>query len=102
MPGGFLSISANRVAQGATKDRGILWAALPYTTTRGSMSFQAALRAFEIRKDGSVIKSLWTSHCAEQKVSSTTGKTSRRPSRTDTSLGDVLRHHPHLRIAQSQ
>jgi hypothetical protein len=67
MPGGFLSISANRVAQGATKDRGILWAALPVHDDAWVDVVPGALRAFEIRKDGSVIKSLWTSYCAEQK-----------------------------------
>jgi hypothetical protein len=67
MPGGFLSISANSSATGSAKDRGILWAALPVHDDAWIDIVPGALRAFEIRRDGSVIKPLWTSYCAEPK-----------------------------------
>jgi hypothetical protein len=67
MPGGFLSISANSAAQDAAKDRGILWAALPVHDDAWVDVVPGALRAFEIRRDGSLIKPLWTSYCAEPK-----------------------------------
>lgn len=65
MPGGFLSISANGEATGSAKERGILWAALPAHDDAWIDVVPGALRAFEIKKDGSVIKPLWTSYCAE-------------------------------------
>lgn len=65
MPGGFLSISADRNATGPLKDRGILWAALPVHDDAWIDVVPGALRAFEIKKDGSLISPLWTSYCAE-------------------------------------
>ena len=65
MPGGFLTISANRAAAGPAKDRGILWAALPVHDDAWIDIVPGALRAFEITRDGALVRSLWTSYCAE-------------------------------------
>jgi hypothetical protein len=63
MPGGFLSISSNR--EGTAKDVGILWAALPVHDDAWIDIVPGALRAFEIRRDGTMLHELWTSYCAE-------------------------------------
>src|SRR5205807_689251 len=66
MPGGFLSISANRMVSGPLKDEGILWAALPINDDAWIDVVPGALRAFKIKRDGSLISPLWTSYCAEK------------------------------------
>jgi hypothetical protein len=59
MPGGFLSISANRM------DNGILWATLPMHDDAWIDIVRGALRAFKITADGKTLTPVWTSYCAE-------------------------------------
>jgi len=66
MPGGFLSISANKTATGEAHDQGILWAALPLHDDAWIDIVPGALRVFKIARDGSELTEIWTSYCAEK------------------------------------
>ena len=64
MPGGFLSISANKNPSNGEMN-GILWAALPLNEDAWVSIVPGALRAFKITPDGGTLATAWTSFCSE-------------------------------------